>query len=318
LYPNFGKVGVIFGGLSSEREISLKSGEAVLTALVKEGLDVLDIDLNTEDTQKVSDIIINSEIDVAFIAMHGRFGEDGKLQAILEKLNIPFVGSDSLASSLAMDKIASLRIFEENNIPVPDYEILNIHRRDNLDRKKLLLPLVIKPQSQGSSVGVSFVHGIGELDKALDLAFLYDNNIIIQEYIKGKEITVGILDNQALEPIEIIPKNQFFDFQAKYNKGMTDYILPASIDGDLRGRVQSLALKAHRVLGCRHFSRADLLLDEEDNPFLLEINTIPGFTATSLVPKAAWYQGISFTKLCLKLLALAVRDNIVTVKNEKA
>jgi len=240
LYPDFGKIGVILGGLSSEREISLKSGEAVLTALIKEGLSAKEIDLHTEQADEVAGIITNAGIDVAFIAMHGRFGEDGKLQAILEKLGVPYVGSDSLASALAMDKIASMRILQENNIPVPRYDVLNIQRRNTLKKETLSLPLVIKPQSQGSSIGVSFVRKIEEWDSALDLAFRYDDNIIIQDYIQGKELTVGILDNAALEPIEIVPKKQFFDFQAKYNKGMTDYILPASIDSDLRSKAQSM------------------------------------------------------------------------------
>jgi len=314
LYPSFGKIGVILGGLSSEREISLKSGEAVLAALVKEGLNAHEIDLHTEQPQEVADIITNSGIDVAFIAMHGRFGEDGKLQSILEKLNIPYVGSDSLASALAMDKIASMRIFQENNIPVPKYEVWNIQRRNIYERESLSFPLVVKPQSQGSSIGVSFVRHKEELDKALDLAFEYDNNVIIQEFIQGKELTVGILDDAALEPIEIAPKKQFFDFQAKYSKGMTDYILPASISSDLRNKVQSLALKTHRSLGCRHFSRVDFMVDVNDNPFVLEINTIPGFTSTSLVPKAALYQGITFAKLCLKLLTLAIKESAATIR----
>lgn len=308
LYPNCRKIGVIFGGLSSEREISLKSGEAIASALRQEGLNVEEIDLKTEDPREAADIIVNSGIDVAFIAMHGRFGEDGELQAVLERLNIPYAGSDSSASALAMDKIASAKIFQENNISVPHCDILNILARAGLDKNKLSFPLVVKPQSQGSSIGVSFVKDTDGLDRALDLAFEYGDNVILQEYIRGKEVTVGILDDCALEPIEILPKNQFFDFQAKYNKGMTDYILPASLDSGLRSQIQSLALKAHQALGCRHFSRADLMLNERGTPFILEINTIPGFTSISLLPKAALYQGIPFSKLCLKLLALAIND----------
>jgi len=314
LYPDLGKIGVIFGGLSSEREISLKSGKAVLAALSEAKLNVQAIDLDTEEPQEVAGIIKDSGIDVAFIAMHGRFGEDGKLQAILEKLKIPFIGSDSLSSALAIDKIASMRVFKENNIPVPRYEILNIHKKDSLEKDKLSFPLVIKPQSQGSSIGISFVKDARGLDKALDLAFQYDKNVILQEYIDGKELTVGILDNCALEPIEISPKNKFFDFQAKYSKGMTEYILPASVDGNSRDQAQSLALKSHQVLGCRHFSRVDLMLDKKGNPFILEINTIPGFTSTSLLPKAALHQGITFVDLCLKLLTLATNGTIDILK----
>ncbi|MDD5006122.1 MAG: D-alanine--D-alanine ligase [Candidatus Omnitrophica bacterium] len=313
MYSNLGKIGVIFGGLSSEREISVKSGKAVCEALINEGLNVREIDLTTEEPDKVEEIIHNFGIDVAFIAMHGRFGEDGKLQAILEKMNITYVGSDSLASALAMDKIASRSVFEENNIPVPKCKVLNIEKRNSLLKKELQLPLVVKPQSQGSSIGVSFVQRVEELGPALDSAFGYDNNIIIEEYIQGKELTVGILDDKALEPIQIVPKNIFFDYKAKYNKGMTEYMLPAPLDADLRNKVQAVSLKAHKALGCRHFSRVDLLLDKDNNPFVLEINTIPGFTATSLLPKAALYEGITFTQLCIKLITLALKDAVPTL-----
>ncbi|MBL7197728.1 MAG: D-alanine--D-alanine ligase [Candidatus Omnitrophica bacterium] len=311
MYPNFGKVGVIFGGLSSERDISLKSGEAIFAALIKEGLDVREINLTTENPEEVEQIIRDAAVDVVFIAMHGRFGEDGKLQAILENMHIDYVGSDSLASALAMNKIAARKVFEENNIPVPIYTVLNRHY--DFKKEDLSFPLVVKPQSQGSSLGITFVKSADEIDQALKLAFRYGDNIIIEEYIEGKELTVGILGNRALEPIEILPKNQFFDFQAKYNKGLTEYILPASIDADLRSKIQYISLKAHRALGCRHFSRVDLLLDQDNNPFILELNTIPGFMSTSLLPKAALYEGITFSQLCIKLLTLAVEDSVPTL-----
>lgn len=308
MYPNFGKIGVICGGLSSEREISLKSGYAIFGTLLKEGLDAEEIDLTAEDPKRVEEILSSSGIDIVFIAMHGRFGEDGKLQAILEKMNMVYVGSDSLASALAMNKVASRSVFEENNIPVPVYKVLYREKKNSLSREDLCFPLVVKPQSQGSSLGVTFVETINGMESAIDLAFTYDDNIIIEEYIKGKELTVGILDNRALEPIEILPKNKFFDFQAKYNKGLTEYILPTSIGAGLREKVQALSLKAHKVLGCRHFSRVDLMLDDENNPFVLEVNTIPGFTSTSLLPKAALYEGITFPQLCVRLITLAFRD----------
>lgn len=312
MYPNFGKIGVIFGGLSSEREISLKSGQAVFNALIKEGLNVEEIDLRSEAPEDVEKIISGYGIDLAFIAMHGRFGEDGKLQSILEKMDIAYVGSDSLASAIAMDKIVSRRIFQENNIPIPKFIVLNRHNEYDFPQKDISFPFVVKPQSQGSSIGISFVNHKDQIDRALKLAFRFDDNAIIEEYIKGKEITVGILDNRALEPIEILPKNQFFDYQAKYTKGLTEYILPAPIDSDLKDKVKYLSLKAHKVLGCRHFSRVDLLLDQNNQPFILEVNTIPGFTSTSLLPKAALYEGITFTQLCIRLLNMAVKDRVFT------
>ncbi len=310
MFADFGRVGVVFGGLSSERDISIKSGEAVSAALVKEGFDVKDLDLTTEDPEEVKQIISDAAIDIAFIAMHGRFGEDGKLQAILEQMDISYVGSDSLASDLAMNKIATRKVFEENNIPGPKYRVLNRNNDYNFDIDDFKFPFVVKPQSQGSSLGITFVRGLEDIDCALKTAFRYDDNVIIEDYIEGRELTVGILDNKALEPIEIVPKNQFFDFQAKYSTGLTQYILPAKIDADLRGRIQQLSLKAHKALGCRHFSRVDLLVDKSNNPFILEINTIPGFTSTSLLPKAAQYEGMSFSQLCIKLLELALADAV--------
>jgi len=310
LFADFGRVGVFFGGLSSERDISIKSGEAVSAALAKEGFDVKDLDLTTEDPEEVKQIISDAAIDIAFIAMHGRFGEDGKLQAILEQMDISYVGSDSLASDLAMNKIATRKVFEENNIPVPKYRVLNRNSDYDVDIDDFKFPFVVKPQSQGSSLGITFVRGPEDIDCALKTAFRYDDNVIIEDYIEGRELTVGILDNKALEPIEIVPKNQFFDFQAKYSTGLTEYILPAKIDADLRGRIQQLSLKAHKALGCRHFSRADLLVDKSNNPFILEINTIPGFTSTSLLPKAAQYEDMPFSQLCIKLLELALADAV--------
>ena len=310
MYPEFGRVGVICGGLSSEREISLKSGAAIFSALIKEGLDVKEIDLTTEEAAGVEKVIRGAGIDIAFIAMHGKFGEDGKLQAILEDMNLAYVGSDSLASALAMDKIAAKRVFEESGIPTPRYQVLNRHNDYDLDRNLLKFPLVVKPQSQGSSVGIVFVNKPDEMSQALKTAFRYDDNILVEDCIIGRELTVGILDNRALEPIEIIPKNKFFDFEAKYSKGMTEYVIPVPLDDNLKKHIQYLALKVHKVLGCRHFSRVDLLLDEKNNPFVLELNAIPGFTSTSLLPKAALFEGIAFAQLCIKLLTLGVRDAI--------
>ena len=304
-------MGVILGGLSSEREVSLKSGHAIIEALQKEGLIVKEIDLNTEKPKEVEHLIKGSGIDIAFIAMHGRFGEDGKLQHILESINMVYIGSDSLASALAMDKISSKRIFKEKNIPTPKYKILNKFDRDVSNFKSLGMPLVIKPKSQGSSIGVSFVNDINDLEDAFKTAFSYDDSVIVEECIDGVELTVGILDDHALEPIQIVSKSSFFDFKAKYTKGMTDYVLPADINERTRMLTQSLALKAHKALGCRHFSRVDLMVDRDNNPYVLEVNTIPGFTSTSLLPKAALYEGITFSQLCIRLINLALRDTVI-------
>lgn len=314
MYNYCGKIGVLCGGVSSERDISLKSGRAIYDAFVKQGFDVEEIDVQSEDEPVVIAALRRASIDVAFIAMHGRFGEDGKLQAILEKMEMPYVGSDSLASAFAMDKITSRKIFEEHNIPVPPYRVCDRNVNADFFSGDLKFPFVVKPCAQGSSIGISLVRSPQEIQHALSAAFCYDKRIIIEDYIKGKELTVGILDSTALEPIEIAPKGHFFDFQAKYNTGMTDYLLPASIAPNLSEKVKALSLRAHRALGCRHFSRVDVLLDEQNNPFVLEVNTIPGFTATSLLPKAARYRGITFPKLCLTLLEMALKESVPSFK----
>jgi len=310
---SFGKIGVICGGLSSEREVSLKSGHAIAHALLNEGFDVEEIDLKTEEEGEVVAVLRKAAIAVAFVAMHGRFGEDGRLQAILEEMELPYVGSDSLASAFAMNKIISKTIFGEYGIPTPRFWTMTPSDATEAAIRALPLPFVVKPCSQGSSIGISLVKSFGQAGQAFNAAFYYNNNIIIEEYIDGRELTVGILDNQALEPIEIVSKNQFFDFEAKYSTGKTEYVLPASLAPDIRKRVQTLAFRAHRALGCRHFSRVDILLDKENNPYVLEVNTIPGFTSTSLLPKAAQYAGISFSGLCCKLLELAAGSSISSV-----
>lgn len=314
MFEYSGKIGVLCGGLSSERDISLKSGHAIYDALLKEGLNVEEIDLQSEEEPAVIATLRKASIDIAFIAMHGRFGEDGKLQALLEKMDVPYVGSDSLASAFAMDKITSRKIFEEHAIPVPAYRVCDRNVNADFFRGDVKFPFVVKPSSQGSSIGISLVRSPEEIQRALSTAFCYDSRILIEDYIKGKELTVGILDTFALAPIEIVPKSDFFNFQAKYSAGITDYLLPAPIAPELSEQVKALSLRAHRALGCRHFSRVDLLLDEQNNPFVLEVNTIPGFTATSLLPKAARYQGIAFSELCLTLLKMALRDSVSSFK----
>ncbi|MBM3251709.1 MAG: D-alanine--D-alanine ligase [Candidatus Omnitrophica bacterium] len=300
----FGKIGVLMGGISSERDISLKSGKAVYNALNSGKLDVVAIDLTTEDEPEVRSILKKSGISIAFIALHGKFGEDGTIQGILGGLSIPYTGSGVSASRLAMDKIASRRIFQEKNIPVPDYEILQMKEKNNLNYKKLKFNspvLVIKPATQGSSVGVSFVEKETDLPKAIDLAFTYDDRIIIEEYLPGREITVGILEEKPLPIVEIIPKKRFFDFQAKYEKGMTDYAVPAKLPPKIYKNSQEIGLRAHKAIGCSTFSRVDMIL-KNDTPYVLEVNSIPGLTATSLLPKAALAINIDFLDLCLRII----------------
>ncbi len=303
----YGKIGVLMGGPSSEREISLQSGKAVFDSLAKQGLDAVTIDIKTDKLKENQDAIRAQAIDCAFIALHGYFGEDGQMQRILDDLKVPYTGSGAMASKLAMDKIASREIFEVNGLRIPKYKALNKGYYSPGYKKELhlALPLVIKPANHGSSIGLSIIDSLEELDKAVHAAFGFDDNILIEEYIRGREMTVAILGVQPLPVIEIAPKKRFFDFEAKYQPGMTDYIMPAKISSEETRKVQETALFAHNILGCYAISRVDMILDDAGLPFVLEVNTIPGLTHTSLVPKAASAAGIGFDQLCVRLIELA-------------
>lgn len=303
----FGRIGVLMGGPSTEREISLKSGSAVYESLKNSGQEVIAIDIKTDNVEENIRLIKSHKVDCAFIALHGRFGEDGQIQEVLDNLNIPYTGPDKLASKLAMDKIASRNIFEINKLPVPRYKTLDrsSYGANWKSSNTIKLPLVVKPASHGSSIGLSIVDTKQDLDKALDLAFSFDERILIEEYIKGREVTVGILDDRALPVIEIIPKKRFFDYEAKYTSGMTDYVVPAQLQDEIAKKVQDIALSAYKLLGCSGCSRVDMILSCDNIPYVLELNSIPGLTETSLLPKAAKVVGIDFNQLCLKLIELA-------------
>jgi D-alanine-D-alanine ligase len=299
----FGKIGVLMGGPSSERDISLKSGKAVVDALKQLGIQVEPIDIITDNAQENIRLIKSFSIDCAFIALHGRYGEDGTIQEILEGIGIPYTGSGVKASRLAMDKVASLEIFSRGGLAVPEYKVVN---KDSKDRKNSLgYPLVVKPATHGSSIGLSIINKEDELEEAIKTAFKYDCNVIVQKYVKGRELTVGILDEKALPVIEIVPKNFFFDYEAKYKQGMTEYVVPAKLENSVALKVQEVGLSAHKMLGCFACSRADIILTDDLTPYILEINTIPGMTATSLLPKAAGITGLDFGQLCIYLLRLA-------------
>ncbi len=309
------------GGPSSEREVSLKSGKAVYEALKKEGLDVVSLDIATEKQDLVVQFLNASGIDLAFIALHGRFGEDGSLQAILEELDIPYTGSGVLASQLAMDKISSRKIFREKGLQVPDSLALNKFDRINLTNsakeKFKSFPIVVKPATHGSSIGITFVDDLVKLDDAIDLAFKYDDNILVEEYIFGREMTVAVLDEEPLPVVEIVSANKFFDFEAKYKSNFTEYIVPAKLEHAANQAVQNAGLAAHRALNCQGFSRSDIILDKKGIPFILEVNTIPGLTSSSLLPKAALAIGISFGQLCLRMISLAYEKKRVQKSSKK-
>lgn len=305
---NFGKIGVLMGGPSSEREVSIKSGKAVFESLSREGINVTAIDIKTDAREDNIQLMKSHSISLAFIALHGRFGEDGQMQEILDSLDISYTGSGVQASRLAMDKIASRKIFESAGLNVPRYKVqerLFCCPGGKFGSDNFAFPLVVKPATGGSSIGLSIVDKEEYLDKSIELAFNFDERIIIEEYIKGRELTVGILDEKPLSVIEIIPKNKFFDYEAKYQTGMTEYVVPAELEDKTAKRLQATALSAHKLLGCYGCSRVDMILDSNNIPFVLEVNTIPGLTKTSLLPKAAKVAGIDFSQLCIKLIQLA-------------
>lgn len=310
------RVGVLMGGPSRERDISIKSGKAVCRALKNKGISVVPVELGASSGENgykeaVAREISSSNIDVVFIALHGEFGEDGAIQKILEDIKMPYTGSGVDASRLAMDKISSKDIFNSNNIHTPPHIVI---RKDDIDRKcnarlyfeKLSSPLVVKPSNEGSSIGLSIVDRIEDFYIALRNAFKYSDNVIVEQYVRGREITVGILEDKALPSIEIIPKRRFFDFKAKYEKGLTEYIVPAEIGKGEYNACGKIALSAHRALGARFFSRVDMILREDRKPLVLEVNTIPGLTETSLLPKAANAAGIDFNQLVFKILESAL------------
>jgi len=298
------KIGVLKGGISEERKISLISGREVFLALKRKGLDAEEIEINTSDEHTIEEILLANNIEIAFIALHGEFGEDGQIQKILEGIDIPYTGSGPEASYLAMDKIASKRLFLENNVLTPDFYIIH---KDKV-ASPLSFPKVIKPYYSGSSIGVFIVDDIKAWDKSINKAFEISDRLIIEEYIRGREITVGILDDKPLSVIEIVPKEGYFDFTTKYSDALAEFKAPAPLNKDTYKKVMEMAERAHRCLGCRHFSRVDIRLDNYNNPFVLEVNSIPGLTSHSLLPLSAKVCGIDFDNLIMRMLISALKN----------
>lgn len=293
-----GRIGVLMGGSSAEREVSFRSGKAVLNALLERGHKAAAVELGTPTIEQLRVL----DIDAAFIALHGTFGEDGRIQAMLEEVDIPYTGSNVNASRLGMDKVASKKLFRENGLYVPDYEVLT---DKTLPRLRFGRPFVVKPSAQGSSVGVSIVEEIEDLKEAVIKAFDFGDAVLIEEFIPGKEVTVGILDERPLPVIQVVPKRKFYDRVAKYTTGMTEYLVPAPISEKEAAKIQAAAVLAHKSLDCRSFSRVDMILGADGRVAVLEVNTIPGMTQLSLLPKAAAAAGIDFPQLCEKMLESA-------------
>ena len=297
----FGKVAVLLGGKSAEREVSLKSGGMVLQALRRKGIEAHAFDPAEKDV----DLLRRERFDRAFIALHGRFGEDGTMQGILEWLGIPYTGSGVLASALAMDKVRTKRMWQAEGLATAPYLVLDKDTDFKAAAKKLGVPLFVKPASEGSSVGMSKVKRAGDLEEAFALAVNYDPVVIAEKFIDGPELTIAIVGERVLPIIKIETPREFYDYEAKYIANDTRYLIPCGLPAAKEKQIQALALKAFQALGCRGWARVDVMLDKRGRAYLLEINTSPGMTDHSLVPMAAKAVGISYEELCVRILEMA-------------
>ena len=301
------RVGVLMGGIGPEREISLKTGDAIATALEARGHRVVRIDVD----RRLDETLRKTPIDVAFLALHGTYGEDGCVQGMLETMGIPYTGSGVLASALAMDKAMSKRVFEREALPTPHWMALEAGVPGSAIDTKLLggYPLVVKPNAQGSTVGLSIVKHPSELQPAIAKASEFDSLVLVEQFIEGRELTVPVIGDEAFPIVEIEPKSGFYDYASKYTKGASAYTCPAKLDKELARHVRELAVESSQVLGCRGVTRVDFRLTEDDEPYILEVNTLPGMTPTSLVPMAAAAKGLTYDQLVGRILDLAVADS---------
>jgi D-alanine-D-alanine ligase len=294
------KIAVLMGGPGSERDVSLATGRGVSKALRSLGAEVVEVDVHDEN------FVLPKDVDLAFITIHGTFGEDGQLQEILEKRRVAYTGDGVEASRAAFDKILSKEKFREHGVVTPEWEVIEVGQRPTIS-----VPLVVKPARQGSTVGVVIVKDASELDSAMTEAAKYDRKLLIEKFVPGRELTIGILGDQALPILEIIPKGGFYDFNNKYPflnpqaGGGAEHVCPAEIDSNKTKQVQKQALHAFRALGLDVYGRVDVLLPDSGNPSVLEVNTIPGMTEASLLPEAAAAAGINYVDLCARIIALS-------------
>lgn len=303
------RIGVLMGGMSTEREISLKSGLRIADALDRLGYDVVALDVQ----RNIAEVLVKERVEAAFIALHGRYGEDGAIQGLLEILGIPYTGSGISASAIGMDKGITKKLLVQGGIPTPDFVLL---KKDpvagdpieGLRGKPFPLPWVVKPTSQGSTIGISIVHRLEEVQGAMEAAFDLDATVLVESYIEGQEITAGVLDHAPLPLVEIVPKESFYDYRAKTTMGMAEYLTPARLDGETDRQIRSLAQAVHFLAGCRGATRVDFRVDRKNRPYVLEINTVPGMTETSLLPRAARAAGIEYDELVERILLSAFQE----------
>lgn len=308
------KIAVLYGGVSKEREVSISSSKGVIEALKKNGHDVVAIDFHPERLHEVIDL----KVDLVFIALHGKFGEDGSVQGLLDMLNIPYVGSGVLASALAMDKYKAKQMFNSVDIPTAKGKLYQITEDTNIEeinndiKENFEVPFVIKPNREGSTVGLTIVKNMDQIEDAIKRATESDSYILVEQFIKGKELTVPVLgkknEEKALPIIEIIPKNELYDYESKYSQGGSEHIIPARISEELTEKIKKYAVLAHQVLGCETYSRADFLLTDDGKPYILEVNTLPGMTPTSLFPDSAKAVNMSYEEMIEKLVQLTIEQ----------
>lgn len=309
------KIGVLMGGRSPEREISLRTGEAIYNALGTLGHTAVKIDVGFDVVERVKE----EDVELAFLALHGKYGEDGAVQGLLEMLGIPYTGSGILASSLAMDKIATKKMLSYEGLPTPQFvkmegtvaKKLGLQIAAEKINSQMGLPLVVKAPTQGSTIGITFVHQKEDLVSALELAYHYDHTALVEQFIEGREITASVLGNDnpvALPLIEIVSTTGVYDYEAKYTAGMSEHIIPPRIPETQQDVIKDLAVRTFKTLGCRGLARVDFMLDHQGSPFILEVNTIPGMTATSLFPDAARAAGIEFPELIDRIVKLAMES----------
>jgi len=304
------KIAVLYGGVSGEREVSLSSGKGIMEALKHNGHEVQGIDFHPERL----DEIINLKADLVFIGLHGKFGEDGRVQGLLDMLDIPYVGSGVLSSALAMSKSKAKESFANVGIPVAKSQMFRVEQETEIAfaadvlKKEWKTPFVIKPNREGSTLGLTIVHEPTEIDEAIRHAASSDTEILAEDFIKGTELTVPVLGRQgserALSVIEIVPKNALYDYESKYAPGGSEHIVPARINEELTKMIRNYAVQAHQSLGCETYSRVDFLLTPDGKPFILEVNTLPGMTPTSLFPDAARAEGISYEEMIEQFVRL--------------
>lgn len=298
-------VHVLLGGFSNEREVSLQSGEAVAAALEERGHRVARLDVSRDFEQVGRDLLAGTGL--AFIILHGEFGEDGQIQRLLEGWSVPYTGSDSASSRSAMDKVLTKRCFEQRGIETPRWEIVEPPVDGAALVEKYGLPLVVKPSESGSSIGVTIAREEGAVAPAVEEAAKCRGVVMVEEFVGRREVTVGILGEEALPIVELVPQREFYDYEAKYSDDAgTEYLCPAPLDAEVTAALQAEGLAAHRALACRDFSRVDLRLGEDGSGSVMEVNTIPGFTSHSLLPKAAAEGGTCFADLVEKIAVLAL------------